>query len=102
MWFDGHWLDDNWDSPLKPETLVEFWDSEKLAQMIRELQPHIIINDRLGGLSGDYDTPEQRIDASESGRHWEVCQTIGDYSQSWCYQRYTPRPIRKSANVSNK
>lgn len=96
MWFDGHWLDDNWDSPAKPETLVEFWDSEKLVQMIRELQPHIIINDRLGGLSGDYDTPEQRIDASESGRHWEVCQTIGDYSQSWCYQRYTPRPIRKS------
>jgi len=96
MWFDGHWLADIWDSIAKPERMVEFWDAEKLVKMIRELQPHIIINNRVGGLSGDYDTPEQKIEAPESGRPWEVCQTIGDYSQSWCYQRYTPKPIRKS------
>jgi alpha-L-fucosidase len=75
--------------------ITEFWESEKLVKMIRELQPHIVINNR-SGVPGDYDTPEQEITASDTGRAWEVCQTIGDYSQSWCYQRYTPRPIRKS------
>jgi len=96
LWFDGLWLPDIWGSLAKPQTLVEFWDAEKLVKMIRKLQSEIIINNRVAGLPGDYDTPEQRIQASESGRHWEVCQTIGDFSQSWCYQRYTPQPIRKS------
>ncbi|MHC4406976.1 MAG: alpha-L-fucosidase, partial [Planctomycetota bacterium] len=35
---------------------AEDWDSEPLFQMIRALQPEIIINNR-GGLPGDYDTP---------------------------------------------
>lgn len=36
----------------------EQWHSEKLIRMIRELQPHIILNDRLG-IDQDVKTPEQ-------------------------------------------
>ena len=51
------------------------WDSENLLKMIRQLQPHVIINDR-AGLPADHDTPEQRIGTFQTGRPWETCMTI--------------------------
>ena len=63
VWFDG----------LGGTT--EDWDSENLFKMIRSLQPHLIINNR-AGLSGDYDTPEQRIGKFQNDRPWETCMTI--------------------------
>lgn len=51
------------------------WDSERLFKMIRELQPHVIINNR-AGLSGDHDTPEQTIGRFQNDRPWESCITI--------------------------
>ena len=51
------------------------WDSEKLFKMIRELQPHVIINNR-AGLPGDLDTPEQTIGRFQRDRSWESCITI--------------------------
>lgn len=84
MWFDGAW----------PHSPLE-WKSRELVEMIRELQPEILINNRLGtphpheieagleeaetggtGISrrlGDFGTPEHRI-AAETGRLWESCQ----------------------------
>ncbi|MFW6155399.1 MAG: alpha-L-fucosidase [Planctomycetota bacterium] len=66
------------------------WRSEELYAMIRELQPNIILNDRLDLDEGwDIKTPEQyqprgwfRVD----GRPvvWEACQT---FSGSWGYHR---------------
>ncbi|MBC7288167.1 MAG: alpha-L-fucosidase [Armatimonadetes bacterium] len=69
------------------------WDSERLLKMTRELQPHILVNDRLdlddveGGW--DYKTPEQYIPAkwvTVGGVPvlWETCQT---FSGSWGYHR---------------
>ena len=67
------------------------WDSEGLVRMIRELQPGIIINNRLdlpGG--GDVITPEQNTPddpvTDENGNPvvWEGCQT---FSGSWGYHR---------------
>ena len=69
------------------------WQSEKLLRMIRELQPQVIVNDRLdlidvpGGW--DFRTPEQfmpRTWVEEKGRRvpWETCQT---FSGSWGYYR---------------
>jgi len=52
------------------------WDAPRLFKMIRELQPHVIINNR-AGISGDYDTPEQRIGGFQNDRPWETCMTIG-------------------------
>ena len=51
LWFDGGW-----------ERTPEEWKSRELEKMIRELQPEIIINDRLPGY-GDYETPEQAVPA---------------------------------------
>ncbi len=68
----------------------EDWQSEKLIAMIRELQPGIIINNRLA-VEGDIITPEQVV-MKEWPRHpetgervvWETCQT---FSGAWGYHR---------------
>ena len=54
---------------------AEDWDSENLFRMIRQLQPHVIINNR-AGLPADHDTPEQRIGKFQNDRPWETCMTI--------------------------
>lgn len=51
------------------------WNSEPLFEMIRTLQPHVIINNR-AGLPADHDTPEQRIGKFQTDRPWETCMTI--------------------------
>ncbi len=69
------------------------WDSRNLLAMVRELQPGILVNDRLdlqdvpGGW--DYQTPEQFMVAAQptdNGKPvvWETCQT---FSGSWGYHR---------------
>jgi alpha-L-fucosidase len=71
----------------------EDWQSEKLIKMIRELQPHIMVDDRLDLLDvpggWDYRTPEQvavREWVKVDGQPvlWETCQT---FSGSWGYHR---------------
>ena len=59
LWFDGSW-------PYSPAE----WRAQELVEMIRHLQPGIVINNRTG-LHGDFDTPERHIQASE--RPWEAC-----------------------------
>ena len=79
------------------------WGSEKLIKMTRELQPHILVNDRLdlddveGGW--DYKTPEQFMPrgwVEVDGRRvvWETCQT---FSGSWGYYRdeYTWKSVEQ-------
>lgn len=66
----------------------EDWDSEKLLATVRELQPNIIVNDRLD-LPGDLVTPEQYQPDSPmmvDGKPaiWEACQTLNG---SWGYDR---------------
>ena len=65
IWFDG--LQGN-----KPEN----WDSYNLFREIRELQPHILLNDR-AGLPADFGTPEQVIGNYNTEKSWESCITIG-------------------------
>jgi alpha-L-fucosidase len=72
LWYDVDW-------PLTAEQ----WESERMNQMVFELQPEIIVNNR-NGLEGDFSTPEQEISASEKGRAWETCMTMND---SWGYNR---------------
>jgi alpha-L-fucosidase len=57
------------------------WESEKMNQMVFELQPDIVVNNR-NKLEGDFATPEQFIRAEK--RAWESCMTMND---SWGYQR---------------
>ncbi len=82
IWFDGGW-----------ERTMQQWRSKELEAMIRELQPQIMINDRLPG-AGDYVTPEQFIPPRPPAGPWETCMTIND---SW---GYNPRDTRlKSART---
>ena len=68
----------------------EAWQSEKLLSLIRELQPGIILDDRLGLDHGwDVKTPEQfmpREWVKVNGKPvvWEACHT---FSGSWGYHR---------------
>ncbi|MEU0094278.1 alpha-L-fucosidase [Kribbella sp. NPDC006257] len=64
------------------------WRSEELMAMVRELQPGILINDRLD-IPGDFVTPEQYQPSSPMVRDgvpvvWEACQTLNG---SWGYDR---------------
>jgi alpha-L-fucosidase len=72
LWYDVPW-------PLD----AKGWESEKMNQMVFELQPDIIVNNR-NKLEGDFSTPEQKIVAEKGGRAWESCMTLND---SWGYQR---------------
>jgi len=62
----------------------EDWDSHRLMAMVRELQPGVLVNDRLG-IGGDLKTPEQYQPAGkmvidgggpQGAVLWEACQTL--------------------------
>ncbi|MBC8201105.1 MAG: alpha-L-fucosidase [Planctomycetes bacterium] len=84
MWFDGEW-ESTWRGDYGRE----------LYELCVELQPEVIVNNRLGarggmegitgvegfvgGYAGDYMTPEQEIpDAVGKGIDWETCMTMND------------------------
>ncbi len=69
------------------------WESEKLLKLVRELQPKVLVDDRLDlgdtDWGWDFKTPEQfmvRGWVTANGRKvlWETCQT---FSGSWGYHR---------------
>jgi alpha-L-fucosidase len=70
LWYDVAW-------PLD----AAGWESVRMNQMVFELQPRIIVNNR-NRLPGDFSTPEQHITAEKGGRAWEACMTLND---SWGY-----------------
>ena len=70
LWYDASW----------PMTSWEGWDSLRLNQHMRELQPDILINDR-SLLPEDFGTPEGQITAAD--RDWEACMTFNGIS--WGY-----------------
>jgi alpha-L-fucosidase len=74
LWFDGQW-----------EHTAEEWRSAELVQMVRQLQPGIVINNRLALDNpnlGDYDTPESVVPVAPPARSWETCLTI---NETWGY-----------------
>jgi alpha-L-fucosidase len=73
-------IDILWYDVAQPMTSWEGWDSLERNQMVRELQPHIIINDR-SRLDEDFGTPEEHVTAQD--RDWEACMTFNGLS--WGY-----------------
>ena len=65
----------------KPLDPVRRLQSKEMNEMVRALQPEIIINNR-SGVPEDFGTPEQKIEAEPSGRMWEACMTMND---AWGY-----------------
>jgi alpha-L-fucosidase len=74
IWFDGGW-----------EHSTAELHSLEVVNLIRKLQPGIMINDRIN-LPEDYSTPEQSIPAGAmpGGRLWETCMTLNN---NWGYAR---------------
>lgn len=87
LWFDGEW-----EAPWTHERGVD------LYSYVRNLQPNIIVNNRVGkgrsGMQGmdqgnrvgDYGTPEQEIPATGFGPgvDWESCMTMNNH---WGYNK---------------
>ena len=65
LWFEG-----------KRQGTAQTWDAARLCRLIREAQPHILINDRVYG-DTDFDTPEQVIGRFSIDQPWESCITLG-------------------------
>ncbi len=76
LWYDVSW-------PLKSP---ELWESVKMTSMARELQPHIIVNNR-DQLDEDFGTPEEHVTAEKEGRNWEACMT---FNGAWGYMPSAP------------
>jgi alpha-L-fucosidase len=74
IWFD---VPSGRDGAISPVQSYAF------LKTIRETDPDIIINDRIGNKMGDYDTPEQYIPSKTST--FEVCMTLND---TWGYKYY--------------
>jgi len=86
MWFDFSYSREDWGWS-KGKGKAD-WQSEKLIELVRSLQPHIVLNDRLE-MGGDIVTPEQyqpRGWMMVDGKPvvWEACQTLNG---SWGYDR---------------
>ena len=89
LWFDGEW-----EAPWTHER------GEDLYKYVRDLQPKIIVNNRVGkartGMAGmdqgekrvgDYGTPEQEIPATGfgAGVDWESCMTMNNH---WGFNKH--------------
>ena len=79
MWFDlGGMVAEDGTRSCDPA----IWDAENLVNMVLELQPDIVVNNRTC-LAADFGTPEQRIGAFQSDPAWETCMTIG---RQWAWK----------------
>jgi alpha-L-fucosidase len=92
LWFDSFGRSD----------LLKDWDVPGILRMAHELQPGVVINNRLAILGaynsgprefwGDFDTPEQSISRMQTNRPWESCMCL--VGRQWSYK---PGGIMKSA-----
>jgi alpha-L-fucosidase len=97
LFFDGEW--------------VSWWtqeDGRELLRYVRELNPAIIVNNRIGKRKkedGDYGTPEQKIPAEGLDYDWETNMTLNG---TWGYKSYDHNwktaedLIRKLVDIASK
>ncbi len=94
LWYDG----------TAPMAHHEGWESVAMNQMVRALQPSIIINNR-SCLEEDFGTPEEQVAADQRvGRHWEACMTFNrtswGYMHSAAADAYSARQILRMLNTA--
>lgn len=74
LWFDADWGHS-----------AEEWDTPGMVAMIENLQPGIVLNNRLRhGNLGHYATPEQTAPLGPRHDSWELCDTLGS---DWWYEK---------------
>lgn len=68
----------------KKPLVKEFWGEFELDKKIRQMQPEIVINNRLGmHRTGDYVTPERVVGGFNTIDPWETCECL---SETWGYE----------------
>ncbi len=90
LWLDGGWVRPretvneevlSWGAPI-PEWSQDI-DMPKIADMARKAQPGLLMVDRtVHGPFENYQTPEQRVPATQLSYPWESCMTLGG---AWGY-----------------
>ena len=107
LWFDGEW--------------PKWWtdaDGQQLYTWMRELNPNLIVNNRIGSgrkgysgfskegsFAGDFGTPEQEIPATGVDSDWESCMTMND---TWGFKtddtnwKSTETLIRNLIDIASK
>lgn len=73
LWWDSCWFGGMYRK--------EMWNSDKIDNRVKELQPHILINNR-ASIPGDFDTPECVVGMFQNSRPWETCMPL---SNSWAW-----------------
>lgn len=59
--------------------------AHEIVEMIHEIQPDCLINNRFCEIGADYGTPEQHIPREGQKAEFEVCMTLND---NWSYNRH--------------
>ena len=103
LWFDGG--EDFWlchgkdlhtgreDIPARERVQVpDFWREKQMHEMIRALQPDIVVNNRYGmSQYGDFITPEGKVGEYNVQTPWESCFTLNGF---WGYVPGDPTTYR--------
>ncbi|WP_429976278.1 alpha-L-fucosidase [Enterococcus sp. DIV0086] len=84
LWFDFSYKSRDWGSSVGKG--AKDWGSEALEEMIRTIQPHILINDRLD-LNKGVQTPEQFSRSKGMSDENDVWETVQTLNNSWGYDR---------------
>jgi alpha-L-fucosidase len=85
-----------WDSYGKGD-LVNFWKIGETFDLVKKLQPEIVMNNRMAVLAGynrqpkpyigDHDTPEQKLGSFQNTRPWESCMCMVEAKDGgWSYR----------------
>jgi alpha-L-fucosidase len=77
---DGLWFDGSHKSE-------EMWQGRQVFEMIKSLQPHAVVNDRVR--HGDFFTPERTLPEDLSGYMFEACQSVSQ--RHWGYAERAPQ-----------
>jgi alpha-L-fucosidase len=65
--------------------LISKAESQELVELIHQIQPDCIINNRIGNRLGDYTVREQELNGKIDLAPWEACITM---SKNWGYIKY--------------
>jgi len=81
MWFDIRWPKTSRTDPQvhhKVEHPIVMEDVEEMMQVMKDINPDLIVNDRGVDVYGDFATPEQKIPEVAPAGYWETNMTISD------------------------
>jgi alpha-L-fucosidase len=79
LWFDDGGAFEGVDQAQR----VKLIHAQEIVDLVHQLQPRCILNDRLG-VPGDCGTPEQHIPDGRPGRLFEVCMSLNGH---WSYNK---------------